>query len=97
MIRLPKELYIPLAKVDTELLSVFEMSPIRVYRANKYLAYQYSRLAKARKNWDLALYWRISKALLNNSKAFRVAVLHKCKPDWVLLPTRKILKSMSVG
>jgi len=63
-IRLPKEIYIPLAKVDTELLSTFEMSPIRVYHANKYLAYQYSRLAKARKNWDLKLYWRISRALL---------------------------------
>lgn len=81
--QLLKEVYIPLTAVKEDLGALWVGSVRKVHKANKYLAYQYSRMEKA-KNSNPQLYWRIAQALLKRSISLRVALLVRANSDYML-------------
>lgn len=50
------------------------------FRANRYLGHQFERLGKAAEARNARLFWTISRSLIERSRAYRMAAVHKALP-----------------
>lgn len=93
--QLPKVL-LPRASMQSVTKWRYDDNPTQeVDKANKYLIYQYKRLAKAKKEGNARLYWTIGTALVKRSLAFKLAHYHRSVTGWYYkYPIRGVLKHL---
>lgn len=92
---LKKEIYLPMLSLNPETTALWdpELEGIN-WKANKYLAYQYSRMERARLEKNYLKYWAICKGLHNRSRAYRIAILNKVYKNWMTDLNRKQLEKL---